>query len=103
MRSSRFGLLGMAVLMVTAIGVTALAQDAPGAGAGQGARQDRQGRQGGGRGGATLASLPVEVLDSGLKLTADQKAKIAKIHDKYAADLKELQPQAGGQVDPQTR
>jgi hypothetical protein len=50
-------------------------------------------RQGMGPRQATLASVPVSVLDANLKLTDEQKTNIQKIQDRYAEERKALMPQ----------
>ncbi len=58
----------------------------PGGPGAQGAAQG--GRRGGGGRGISAASLPIPVIELITPLTADQKTKITKIHDKLTADLK---------------
>jgi protein-tyrosine-phosphatase len=52
---------------------------------------------------ATLATVPVAALEPALKLTADQKTKIAAIQEKYQAESRGLRPQPGGPPDPSAR
>lgn len=47
-----------------------------------------------------VATVPLETLDTALKLTADQKAKIKAIQDKFEADAKPLRPEPGAPRDP---
>ena len=78
-------------------------KDPPAPGGGQG----RGGRQGGGFGRQqqiSLATIPNDVLADNLKLTAEQKTKIAPIHEKYMTDTRALRPTPGGpQIDRETR
>lgn len=97
MKHNSMGLPVLTALMLVGTGVTVFAQDAPPAagqapaagGARQGGRQGGRGGQfGGGR--ATLSSLSLATMDTGLTLTADQKTKIKAILDKKDADTKAL-------------
>jgi Spy/CpxP family protein refolding chaperone len=47
-----------------------------------------------------VATVPLETLDTTLKLTADQKSKIKSIQDKFEADAKPLRPEPGAPRDP---
>ena len=73
------------VIALLALGTGVLAQNGDPAQA-QGRRQGR-----GGRGAATLTSLPVDALDAILKLTPDQKTKITAIREKLTNDTRGLQ------------
>jgi hypothetical protein len=65
------------------------------------ARQGQGQRRGQGRNrAASVATLPVSVIDSIVKLTPEQKTKVTTIHDKFIADTRALRPQQGGQPDP---
>src|SRR5947209_5164025 len=101
MLSKKLGLvLGTAALCLT-VSVASFAQgQAPAAGQGQGRGQ---GRGQGGRGGfgqVTLAQIPLPILESSLKLTADQKIKVKIVQDKLQADGKELRDAAQAGGDP---
>lgn len=93
MQKVRIGWIGAAVALLMALSVIAFAQGEPGQGGGR-----RFGRQGGR--GMMLAQIPVAALDAELKLNADQKTKIAAIHDRFEADTKDLRPQPGTQPEP---
>jgi len=69
------------------------AQAAPAAGR-QGQRGNRGGRA------VTLATIPVNTLETILKLTADQKTKVAAIQEKFTADVAPLRPQQGQPANP---
>jgi hypothetical protein len=96
MKFGKIGLICVSLFLLSAVSIAALAQ---------GAGQPGGGRQGGGqRGqrGAALVTIPVSVLDSYLKLTADQKAKITAIQNQYKEDSKAFAPaQGGAQPDQQ--
>jgi Spy/CpxP family protein refolding chaperone len=105
MKFGKIGLTCATLFLLSAVSLAAFAQDngqaaAPAAGA-------RQGRgQGGYQRGGTLATLPVSLMDSYLKLTSDQKSKITAIQTQYKADVKALMPapaDAGAPADPQAR
>ncbi len=64
-----------------ALGVSSFAQQAPPAAGAPGA-----GRQGGGRAPVSLATAPIKVIDSFLKLTDDEKTKITKIQEDYKTE-----------------
>ncbi len=84
------------------LGTATFAQGAPAAGTPGGQGQGRGqggGRQGGGRQ-MSIASLPVATLDTIVKLTADQKAKITKIHDDFVKESEALRPAQGQQPAP---
>lgn len=51
----------------------------------------------------TIASVPVDVLASGLKLTDLQKAKLTALHDQYVKDMTALRPQPGSPPDQDAR
>ena len=103
----KFGNIGRtcaALVLLTTVSLTAYAQGngqggAPGqpGGGGQGGR----GQRGPGGRGAALVTLPVSVMNSYLKLTAEQKAKITAIQTQYKADSKSFMPAPGAQPDPQ--
>jgi Spy/CpxP family protein refolding chaperone len=93
MQRVRIGWIGAAVALMITLSVAAIAQGEPGQGGGR-----RFGRQGGR--GMMLAQIPVAALDAELKLNADQKTKIAAIHDRFEADTKNLRPQPGTQPEP---
>jgi len=104
MKFGKIGLTCAALFLLSAVSLTAFAQAGGQAGAGApGQPGGRQGRgQGGGRG-AALATIPIATLDSYLKLTADQKAKITAIQAQYKEDMKAFVPAQGGTPpDPQT-
>ncbi|MCW3101136.1 MAG: hypothetical protein JWL77_6754 [Chthonomonadaceae bacterium] len=99
MKFGKIGLTCVSLFLLSAVSIAALAQ-----GAGQPGAPGGGGRQGGGqrgRQGTPLVTVPVSVMDSYLKLTADQKAKIAAIQTQYKADVKDLVPAQGAQPDPQ--
>jgi Spy/CpxP family protein refolding chaperone len=80
----------MTVVMLMTLGMVALAQR-PG---GQGLpRQLGMGR-------LSLVAVPVEILDTSLKLSADQKSKIADIQAKYREEARALRPAQGGPPNP---
>lgn len=86
---------------VLCFSTVAFAQDA--AAPQPGAPGGRQRGQGGGRQGGrqmSVAALPVATLDSIVKLTAEQKTKITKIHDEYVKQSEALRPQQGQQPAP---
>lgn len=100
MNFKKIGLTCAAFFLLSAVSIAAFAQDngagAAGGAAGGGGRRQRQGGFGGQRGGMnTLATVPVATLDSYLKLTADQKAKIKTIQDQYTTDTKALATPGG--------
>lgn len=98
MRTWNLGLLCAAVALSAAIGVSALAQP-PAAGAGGGGRQGRGGGQRGqGFGQTSVVTVPAAALAGPLKLTDDQKTKIAASQDKFTKDRTALMaPDANGQ------
>jgi len=94
MKFGKIGLMCASLFLLSAVAVTSFAQG-NGAVAGGGGRRQRQGGQGGGQrrgAGAPLVATPLSVLDSYLKLTAEQKTKITAIQTQYAADMKTLTP-----------
>lgn len=105
MKFGKIGLTCATLFLLSAVSLSAFAQDnGAGAAPAGGGRQGRgQGRGQGGfqRGGASLATVPVATMDSYLKLTGDQKTKITAIQTQYKADTKDLVFQPGGQQDPQ--
>jgi hypothetical protein len=106
MKFGKIGLTCATLFLLSAVSLTAFAQDN-----GQAAAPGGQGggrRQGGGQrgGGGALVTLPISVLDSYLKLTADQKTKITAIQTQYKTDAKAFTPappDPAVQVDPQAR
>lgn len=80
----------------------------PGGPGGRGGQGSFGGPGGFGRGqfGGTpsAANTPVSVLESGLKLTADQKTKIQQLQQQMQQQMRELfpRPGAGGPPDPET-
>ncbi len=104
MKFGKIGLTCATLFLLSAVSLTAFAQAGGQAGAPGGGRQG--GGQRGQRGGMTLATIPISVLDTYLKLTADQKTKIGAIQTQYKADVKALMPapaDAGAAPDPQAR
>ena len=109
MKFGKIGLTCATLCLLSAVSLTAFAQDngqtaAPAAGARQGRGQGRG--QGGYQRGGTLATLPLSLIDSYLKLTSDQKSKITAIQTQYKADVKALMPtptDANATPDPQAR
>lgn len=91
----RLGILCATTLALGAFGVPVLAQSADSTQPQQqrGRRQSR----------TTVSSLPVDTLDTLLKLTSEQKTKIKSIQDKLGEDSKSLRPQPGSQPDPADR
>jgi len=96
----KMGGLCAAVVLVASVSLSAIAQGAPGAGQGRG---QGRGGFGQGRGGfgqqITISNIPDAVLASELKLTDDQKTKIAAIKKKSRDDMQALQPTDGSQPD----
>lgn len=98
MRTWKLGLLCAAVALTTVIGVSSLAQQPPPAGAGQGVGGRQGGRGQRGFGQMSISTIPADALAGPLKLTAEQKTKIAAIQEKSAKDRQALmQPDANGQ------
>lgn len=105
MKFGKIGLTCASLLLLSAVSLAAFAQDngQAGAAAPGGGRQGRgqfRGPGGFNRGGG-LVTIPVSMLESYLKLTSEQKDKIAAIQTQYKADTKSLVPPQGGQPDPQ--
>lgn len=97
-RSMWSTLCGAAALLLAAVPVVA---QAPAGGAGTGGA--RQGR-GQARGRAvSLATLPANDLAPLLKLTDDQKSKVAAIQEKLATDSRPLRAQRGQPANPENR
>jgi len=87
--------LGLAGILFVS-GVTAFAQANPGARGPGGGRQ-----RGGNR--VSLATLPIEAIDAIVKLTPDEKTKIAAIQADYAKNSAPLRPMRGQPADPNNR
>jgi Spy/CpxP family protein refolding chaperone len=84
---------------VVSLPAFAQAPAAPGQpGQGQGRGQGRRGQRG-----VSLATIPVDALDSAVKLKADQRTKIQAIQDKLRTDSQALRPQPGSPPDPANR
>jgi hypothetical protein len=99
MRIRNWGLACASAMLLATVSMSVFAQATPGAN-GQDSAQGQPGRAQRG-GGALLAAIPVSVLDTELKLNAEQKTKITEIQEKVQADTKKAQEAAqnGGQVD----
>jgi len=84
------------VIVVTlALSVAALAQNAPRGQQRGGARRVERG--------AALVRLPVAALDAAVHLTADQRARITAIQEKYRTDVRALRPAPGSPPNPENR
>jgi Spy/CpxP family protein refolding chaperone len=90
MQARKLALVCAAAAVALTITVSSFAQNP--------ARQRQGQRRGQGRN--SVASLPVNVIDSIVKLTPEQKTKVTTIHDKYEADTRALRPQQGAQPEP---
>ena len=100
MKFGKIGLMCASLFLLSAVAVTSFAQ---GNGAGGGGRQGGGQRRGGGN---ALVNMPLSVIDSYLKLTADQKTKITAIQTQYKTDAKAFTPAppaAGEMPDPQVQ
>ncbi|MCW3055707.1 MAG: hypothetical protein JWN14_4877 [Chthonomonadales bacterium] len=94
MKFGKIGLMCASLFLLSAVAATSFAQG-NGAVAAGGARRQRQGGgqgQRGQRGGNPLVTMPLSVMDSYLKLTADQKTKITAIQTQYKTDAKAFTP-----------
>ena len=98
MRTWNAGLLCAAVGVAAAISVSAVAQGTAGVGQGRAGGGQRRGGQG--RGGITLTAIPAGSLAMVLKLTDDQKTKIAGIQEKFTKDVAELRKPAADGTPP---
>ena len=97
--AKKIGLVFGTAALCLSLSVASFAQAAAPA-AGQGRGQGRGPGGGRGFGQVTLAQIPLPILESSLKLTADQKIKIKIVQDKLQADGKELRDAAQAGGDP---
>lgn len=91
------GAAALAALVSAILGAAAFAQfggPPPGGGPGRGMRGPRP---------STAAGAPLPALAAGLKLTAAQQAKIAKIQAQFAGQRRSLLPPPGGGPPPDPR
>ena len=83
MKFGKIGLMCASLFLLSAVAVTSFAQGNGAVGAAGGGRRQRQGGgqgQRGQRGGNPLVTMPLSVMDSYLKLTADQKTKLDSVN-----------------------
>lgn len=94
MRKSRPGWALAVIALLAAMNLAAFAQNPPGG--------ERRGERRGERV-MGLARMPIARLDAAVGLTADQKAKIKAIQDKYQADVRALRPAPGSEPSAEAR